>query len=86
MSVRLHIERLVVEGLDASELPMLREALEEALSRQLAADAVALAQVGGRTALLRRAQNRLPPAPITGAALGSATAHALHQELLRWDD
>ncbi|TGX52355.1 hypothetical protein E5A73_16305 [Sphingomonas gei] len=85
MTVRLHIERLIVEGVGVAELPLLRETLARELGRQLAAEGATFAALGSRDAVLRRAQQPVPEAAINGVTLGNATAVALHQELVRWD-
>ena len=85
MSVRVHIERLVLDGLplEAADGPAVHAAVEAELTRLLAQEGVGPGfQSGGALASLRGADFQLSSASDSGA-LGREIGGAVHRSLRR---
>jgi hypothetical protein len=85
VDIRVHIERLVIEGMPVSpgERPLIQAALEAELADRLAAGSLEPAMLAG-SAIPRLAAGtiHLPPQP-EAAALGRQIAGAIHTGLTR---
>ncbi|MFT3718297.1 hypothetical protein [Pseudorhodoferax sp.] len=69
----LHVDRLVLRGVDAADAPAVTQALQAELQRLLAADGAAALAAHGGTAVLRAGRVALP-AGAGAATLGRAAA------------
>ncbi len=85
MNIRVHIERLVIEGLPVppSQRPLIKAALEAELMARLTASGTSAGMVaGGAIPRLTAGTIHVPPRP-GAAALGRQIAGAVHAGLAR---